>query len=114
MSANWMNSIACELKQTPKTIKFRSCKLSWRFSPTRHLAASLLTPRCQQSPAIIGIRGSVARCRHVEAQRRKGPVMNFVSMRLITDDVKRLVGFYERTVGLTLVATDKGATMNEN
>jgi predicted enzyme related to lactoylglutathione lyase len=27
--------------------------------------------------------------------------MNFVSMRLITDDVKRLVGFYEETIGLT-------------
>jgi predicted enzyme related to lactoylglutathione lyase len=31
----------------------------------------------------------------------KGPFMNFVSMRLITDDIKRLVGFYEVTIGLT-------------
>jgi hypothetical protein len=27
--------------------------------------------------------------------------MNFVSMRLITDDIKRLVGFYEEAVGLS-------------
>jgi hypothetical protein len=27
--------------------------------------------------------------------------MNFVSMRLITDDIKRLVGFYEQAIGLS-------------
>jgi predicted enzyme related to lactoylglutathione lyase len=42
-----------------------------------------------------------ARDRRVKTQRRKGPVMNFVSMRLITDDIKRLVGFYQEAVGLT-------------
>jgi predicted enzyme related to lactoylglutathione lyase len=65
------------------------------------LAAFLLTPRCQQSPAIIRTCAAAVRCRHGKAQSRKGPVMNFVSMRLITDDIKRLVGFYQEVIGLT-------------
>jgi predicted enzyme related to lactoylglutathione lyase len=83
------------------------CKKGWtgnrRFARRAVwlVATSLLTPCCQQGSATIRTYGAISRCKDAEAWRQKGPVMNLVSMRLITDDIKRLVGFYEEAIGLS-------------
>jgi predicted enzyme related to lactoylglutathione lyase len=48
-------------------------------------------------PFLSGIRHSVA-CR--TTSRTKEITMNFISIRIITDDVARLAGFYERATGV--------------
>jgi predicted enzyme related to lactoylglutathione lyase len=54
-----------------------------------------LPPRCQQGPATTGLL-----LRASELSLPEENTMNYVSTRVITNDINRLVGFYEKVTGL--------------